>query len=483
MLASSGYRACDICATTSTRTAVTDLHTIEDVVARGMCVGCGACSVRTNGKIPLTLGRRRSYEADLSGLDSTELRQAGEVCPFSDESSNEDHIASRLFGTGLTHHPLIGHYSGLYAGRLLDEDKLLGSSSGGLTSWVAAKLLEKGHVDGILHLKSSESPDQGLFSYQTSYSVAEFTAQRKSMYYASTFAGAVESVRGDGRKYALIGVPCFLRAGRLLAQQDAELETQLAFFLGLVCGHLKSQAFAEALAWQTGVGPDELETVDFRVKAPGRPASHYDFGAQSRAGTVETRATAALLGGSWGHAMFQLNACNYCDDIFAETADVAFGDAWLPRFKADWRGTNVIVSRRPAIDEILRDADDIWLEELSAQEVADTQAGNFRHRRVGLSVRLHDDIEHGLSVPVKRVPASIDGIDGKRLRLVRLRRIIADRSHGAFARARAAGDLRVFLDEMQPLVAKYSGIEHGGTGRRINQAVRRRLRKLQTPKV
>jgi hypothetical protein len=214
------------------------------------------------------------------------------------------------------------------------------------------------------------------------------------------------------------------------------------------------------------------------VKAPGQPASHYDFGATAHDGSLRKRANSTLMGGRWGHAMFQLNACNYCDDIFAETADVAFGDAWLPRFKADWRGTNVIVSRRPVIDEILREADDIWLAELSAEEVAETQAGNFRHRRIGLSVRLHDDLEAGLSVPVKRVPASVDGVDAQRLRLIRLRRIITDRSHTAFAQARSENDLNVFMDAMRPLVAKYSGIEAGGTRRRIQRAIRRRIKVL-----
>lgn len=30
-------------------------HDIQAVVARGMCVGCGACSVRTSGAIPVTV--------------------------------------------------------------------------------------------------------------------------------------------------------------------------------------------------------------------------------------------------------------------------------------------------------------------------------------------------------------------------------------------------------------------------------------------
>ena len=454
------------------------MHTIEDVVARGMCVGCGACSTRTGGKVSVSIGNRRSFEADLSGADAATRAIAGSVCPFSDQSDNEDAIGSRLFGSGLPHDPRVGYYSGLYAGRLLDDSKLLGSSSGGLTSWVAAELLRRGHVDGILHVTSSEDAAEGLFGYAASYSVDEFTSRRKSMYYASTFADALASVRGDGNRYALIGVPCFLRAGRLLAQQDSGLAAQLSFFLGLVCGHLKSQAFAEALAWQTGVPPAELADVDFRVKAPGRSSSHYDFGATDTDGTEKTRQTSELVGGSWGHAMFQVNACNFCDDIFAETADVAFGDAWLPRFKEDWRGTNVIVSRRPEIDAILRDSDELWLDELTLDEVVATQAGNFRHRRIGLSVRLADDAAAGLSVPRKRVAASLDGIDEKRVRLVRVRRVIADRSHDAFAAARAAGDLSLFLEAMRPLVSKYTGIERGTTGRSLSARIARKLRSL-----
>ncbi|WP_395244566.1 Coenzyme F420 hydrogenase/dehydrogenase, beta subunit C-terminal domain [Agromyces sp. MMS24-K17] len=452
------------------------MHTIEDVVARGMCVGCGACSVRTDGRVSVTIGRRRSFEADLDGVVDADLRAAGRVCPFSDESRNEDAIGTAAFPE-LPHDPRVGRYSGLFAGRLRDGDRLLGSSSGGLTSWVAEQLLERGDVDGILHVVSSDDPAKGLFAYRATFDAAEYRAQRKSMYYATTFADALASVRGDGRRYAVLGVPCFLRAARLLAEEDAQLGSQLAFFLGLVCGHLKSQAFAESLAWQAGVPPQDLETVDFRVKVPGRSSSRYDFGAVGPDGEHDVP-TASLVGGSWGHAMFQIGACDFCDDIFAETADIAFGDAWLPRYKEDWRGTNVIVSRRPELDALLRESDELVLDELDLDEVAATQAGNFRHRRIGLRVRLHDDAAKGLSVPAKRVPPTLDGIDSKRVRLVRQRRLISRTSHDAFAEARAAGDLHVFLDRMRPLVEAYTRIDRGGLAQRFASRLRRRIRRL-----
>ena len=33
----------------------------------------------------------------------------------------------------------------------------------------------------------------------------------------------------------------------------------------------------------------------------------------------------------WGMGIFKLGACDYCDDIVGETADISFGDAWLRR--------------------------------------------------------------------------------------------------------------------------------------------------------
>lgn len=452
------------------------MHTIEDVVARGMCVGCGACSARTDGRVSVTIGLRRSFEADLTGVSEADRRAAGRVCPFSDESRNEDALGAARF-PGLPHDPRVGRYSGLFAGRLRDHARLLGSSSGGLTSWVAEQLLVRGDVDGILHVVSSDDPAKGLFAYRATYDAAAFRAQRKSMYYATTFADAIASVRGDGRRYAVLGVPCFLRAARLLAEEDAALGEQLAFFLGLVCGHLKSQAFAESMAWQAGVPPEELETVDFRIKVEGRSSSRYDFGAVGADGDVEVP-NVSLVGGSWGHAMFQVAACDFCDDIFAETADIAFGDGWLPRYKEDWRGTNVIVSRRPELDALLRESDEIELDELTLDEVAATQAGNFRHRRVGLQVRLHDDLKQGLSVPAKRVPPTLAGVDRTRVRLVRQRRLISRVSHEAFAEARAAGDLRRFLDTMRPLVEAYVRIDRGGVVRRFRSRLRRSIRRL-----
>jgi len=447
------------------------MHTIREVIDQGMCVGCGACSAVTGGAVSVTLQTRGAFEANLGSATAQQISKASRACPFSDESKNEDELANELYRDLAGKDDVVGHYSKIGAGRVADEMALNGSSSGGLTSWVAARLIEERHVDGVLHVGKSAQDDLGLFTYRVSHSTAEILADRKSDYYATSFADALDSIRGNGKTYAVIGVPCFIRAARLTCAEDSEIASQLLIFLGLVCGHLKSAAFAESMAWQVGIAPQDLEGVDFRIKRDSGTSSDYDFGARSRASAeIRSAPTNSLLGGNWGHGMFQLNACNYCDDIFAETADAAFGDAWLPEYSSDPRGTNIVVSRNAIVDDILdrgiADGAISW-DDKSAASAGQSQAGNYRHRRIGLAVRLLDDLKAGRSTPRKRTAPSYAGVTNQRLKLIRLRRHMSVVSHEAFARAKEQNDLAIFTETMNPLVEQYSKLNSRSFFRKV----------------
>lgn len=437
-------------------------HTIGDVVARGMCVGCGGCSIRTSGAIPVRLGRDGVYQADLSTATPRQLADADEVCPFTDASPNETSLADDRYGA-LPSDDRIGRHRSVYAGRLTDDERLMGSSSGGLTSWFLGELLDRGLVDGVVHVGRGEGRE--LFGYTISRSTNALLSARKSMYSSTTLDEVVREVRGDGRTYAIVGVPCFITAMRHLEDADARLRAQFTWHVGLVCGHLKSQFFAESLAWQAGVRPSELEAIDFRVKNRARRSYSYDYEARARGRRPRRRRTLSALDGSWGYGAFQPAACNYCDDVFAETADIVFGDAWLPRYTDDWRGTNVVVTRNADADRILADGvrdGDIRLEELTVDDAARSQAGNFRHRRDGLRVRLADDLAAGLSVPRKRVDPGYDGISAQRVELIRQRRAMSELSLTAFAEAKATGRLSAYTRPMRAAIARYRRLESAG---------------------
>ena len=451
-------------------------HTIGDVVAQGMCVGCGGCSIRTSGAIPVRLGRYGVYQADLTEATPAQIEAADAICPFSDASKDESRLAAERYGT-LPSDPRIGRHRSVYAGRLTDDDRVMGSSSGGLTSWFLGELLDRRIVDGVIHVGRGEGRE--LFEYAVSLSSDDLVASRKSMYSSTTLDAVIREVRGDGRTYAVVGVPCFITAMRNLEDVDPDLAAQFTWHVGLVCGHLKSQFFAESLAWQAGVRPEDLETIDFRVKNPARRSYSYDYEVRAHDGPPRRRRTLSAIDGSWGYGAFQPAACNYCDDVFAETADVVFGDAWLPRYTDDWRGTNVVVTRRAEADRILADGLDdgtVLLEPLTPDLAAQSQAGNFRHRRDGLRVRLADDLAAGLSVPRKRVVAGYEGVSAQRIALIRQRRAMSELSLHAFARAKQTGRLGAYTAPMRAAIARYRAIE--STGKSLPTRARETLRSI-----
>lgn len=427
-----------------------------------MCTGCGACSAATNGAVSLRLGPTRLYEADISEASEPMRRLASRVCPFSDESPNEYELGAPRPSGSAVPDKYLGPYTNTYAGRVASEEYLAGSSSGGLTSWFLSELLKRGIVDAVISMVGKRAGTEH-FVYDIE-GQDDIEASRKSYYYASTMAEALSIARASSRKFAVVGVPCFIRAARALCRVEPEFDSRLVYFVSLVCGHYKTQAFAESLAWQVGVIPDDVAAVDFRVKRPGRRSSDYDFSAQSsESGEWRSAPVRTLVGGNWGHNAFQPEACNFCDDVVGETADVSFGDAWLPRYVEEPMGTNVVVTRNESADEILLQggaSGNLFLETIPASDVVASQAGGFRHRREGLAVRLADDLVAGKSVPRKRVsPNEADGVSDQRKNLIRQRRHIAAQSHVFFERAREKDDLEIYLKEMRSQIRVYRHID------------------------
>jgi len=436
---------------------------IEDVISHNYCVGCGACAAASPSAFSMVTDELMTRQAVIHDASDKAVAAGDRVCPFSSQNPNETEIAEALFAqNGLALDERVGYYDAVFTGQVQDSNYLLGSSSGGLTSWIVGELLRSGLVDGIIHVGEADCGTDTLFEYVVSYSTETAAGRRKSQYYSTSFDHVLGAIRGDGKRYAFIGVPCFVKAVRLLQAADPMLADQITYVVGLVCGHLKSNAFAEVMAYQVGVNPGEVKKVDFRVKNPDWPANMYGFGAmQLNRHAWRTKTASSLVGGNWGHALFQLKACDYCDDIFAETADICLGDAWLPDYVKDWRGTNVVVSRRKELTLLLeaaRGASQISLHALTLDEAAESQAGNFRHRREGLSVRLAAARAQSLVVPRKRVSADSVKVSRQRRKVVFARQRIAQVSHKAYLQARVDRDIGVLFRAVGPLIEELDNI-------------------------
>jgi coenzyme F420 hydrogenase subunit beta len=326
---------------------------------------------------------------------------------------------------------------------------------------VLVELLRRGLIDAVVHVRprTPGADDSRLFDFALSRTEDELRARAKSRYYPVEMSEALARVRSEPGRYAFVGVPCYVKAIRRLAAADPAIGSRVAVTLALVCGHLKSTRFADSFAWQTGIEPGTLSEVDFRRKLPDRPANRYGVELHGRGPDGEPREvvspTDAFFGSNWGHGFFKYEACDYCDDVLGETADITVGDAWLPEYVEDSAGTNVVVVRTPELASVVEEgiADGrLALSELSPDRVAASQDAGLRHRREGLSYRLLLKDRAGAWRPRKRVPAREDHLAPRQRSIFAWRVRLARESHRAFARALAARDPGLFKREMTPLV-------------------------------
>jgi coenzyme F420-reducing hydrogenase beta subunit len=340
-----------------------------------------------------------------------------------------------------------------------------------MVTWVAVELLNAGLVDGVAHVAPA-GPGDPRFAYRISRSSAELRAGARSRYYPVELSAVLAAIRATPGRYAVVGVPCFVKAVHLLSAADPLLAERIVFTLGLFCGHMKSARMIESFAWQMRTELSDAARIEYRAKDPGRPANWYVAELELRDGSLRRRHWWDMADGDWGAGFFQSPACDACDDIVAETADVAFGDAWIEPYASDGRGTNVVLVRAPAVLRLIEAAradGRLALEAVDADFVARTQAAGLRHRREGLAYRLTWR-RRGLR-PRKRVQPASGGLPLRRRLVYQTRHAVATWSHRVFWLARTARTPRLYLAWARLALATYQGLTYsrGRLGRLLDR--------------
>jgi coenzyme F420-reducing hydrogenase beta subunit len=321
-------------------------------------------------------------------------------------------------------------------------------------------------VQGVVHVvpRTPTDGDPRLFAYSVSRTADDIKGGAGSRYYPVELSSVLRELRDEEGVFAVVGLPCFIKALRLLARQDEVFDRRIGYFIGLVCGHMKSSGYAGCIAMQCGIRVADLRAISFREKAAGRPASSYSVKLEHvENGQIKTliRPMGDLLCADWGMGMFKCSACDYCDDVVAETADISLGDAWLPEYVNDGLGTNIVIARSGPMYEILetaKRAGRVVLDDLAPGDIVRSQSAGFRHRRDGLSYRLWLKDRAGEWRPKKRVDPNPSRLSQKYRQIMQLRIAIAQCSHQAFRETDLQKDFHVFRRAMAPYVDRYRAL-------------------------
>lgn len=389
---------------------------IDLVVNNNLCIGCGMCVSHCSSQ---ALEMKWNEAGFLVANAVSECDCKGgclAVCPFNPfpapEVKTEDELAELFLPTAKEHLQKIGKYTGIYAG--YSSDYRLSSSSGGLGTYICAELLDQRIVNHIFSIKEASTLGTH-YEYAVSSTKGAILSASKTRYFPVTLATVLKEINKLEGTIAIVGVGCFIKAIRLAQHSDPTLKEKIPFLIGIICGGVKSRFFTEYLASKMDIAVGQIQKPQFRKKDFQSTANDYSF-ACSENNSIERSIKMKTVGDMWGTGLFKANACDFCDDVTTELADISLGDAWLHPFYEDGKGTNVIVTRSSAAEILIAEgieSGDLIVDFLPLENFLASQQGSFNHRHTGMPARIKIAKKNNQLVPPKRYENGNIGWDFK----------------------------------------------------------------------
>jgi coenzyme F420 hydrogenase subunit beta len=297
----------------------------EDVLDRGLCIGCGACTSlcpylrihrgRTAMLFPCTQEGGRCYAfCPKTGVDLDEVSNFIHGRPYE--------------GSGA------GIHLSVHASRAGDRVPGPSFQSGGTVSAMVSFMLERGIIDAaILTGRDGFLPEARIIT-----DPKDVASCATSKYAAAPTLSALQQARDAGyHKIGLVGTPCQILASAQIRMHAARegLEDPIAMTVGLFCTwSLDFRKLEAILKEKTDIAA--IEKIDI----PPPPAEVMEIFSKGRTVTVPLVEIRTAIPAS----------CAYCADMTAEFADISVG------MLEGSQGVNTLITRTARGEALARDA-------------------------------------------------------------------------------------------------------------------------------
>lgn len=429
-------------------------NVIDEIVKNDICIGCGTCAAICPQKIlKIQDNEYGEYIPSEVQVCNSNCGLCLEVCPFN-SNENETQMGAKIYGSTeeMKYLPETGYYLDSYVG--YSDEFRQSSASGGMATWVLTKLLKDGVVDYVICPTPQRNPEE-LFSFEILRDENSIKAASGSVYYPVEMSEVIQKILEIPGHYVITGLPCFIKALRLAAQKNRKLRERIVFTIGLVCGQMKSKNYTKYIAALAGSDSlNKIQSVYYRGKSPEKPVSNYYYQFTNEHGSQHKIFWDEGVSEAWVNRWFTPNACSYCDDVFAELADITFMDAWLPEYSRDNKGTNLMLVRSPEILAFIQEGmekKEINVSKIPIEKVIKSQAGVLDLKRNQLSYRLFIALRKGQKIPEKRIlPGEKIGLLKKRE--IKLKARMQKESKGLFVGCcqNKVLNVKMLRDRMQP---------------------------------
>jgi len=318
------------------------VKSIQQVVAKKICCGCGACYVICPQRcIEFVYGNRYNYpKVDLE--QCTGCGKCLKVCPSAfllkgiDPGFVPDGPESEI--------PCYLIYSP-------DDGIRLDSSSGGFITALILYLMEKNLADGAIVARAQGENPLVAESFLATDREAMLSA-RASKYAPVSSCVVLRQVLERPGRYVFVGTPCMIQALRNLQQLCEPLRQRIILAIGLVCAGMASRLSTKAYLIRYGVDPSQVWRITYRGGGwPGR------FRAYAKDGTMLL--DRPLLGDELSYLVpcDHYLRCWNCLDHWGKFADLVVSDPWSDQMvQYERKGKSAVMVRTPAGEQAVQAA-------------------------------------------------------------------------------------------------------------------------------
>lgn len=329
-----------------------------------VCTGCSACTEACmfpdeSGISPIQL------IVNVNGLNvprinentCTECMKCYKACPTEDKIFNDD----------VTFDNYKAKIGNCYFGYSHNNEHRFEAATAGITTEIAAYLLDTHQVDGVI---SSYQNDNNDIITEIFTSSSEVKKTRGSIYrQVSALNGLAEKIqKGQHKKLLFIGLSCHISGLKTLQRANKYLKKNVEFItIALFCKQTKTEEFSDMQRSILGANPNQ--NINYRGK--GWPGITRVEGGES------LPSSNIRFGLMWGGFAFTPDYCFSCSDPIGLVADISVGDAWLGKYSKDKIGSSLFIGNTSKGDKIIKEmekAGKIYIESETAENILKSQS-------------------------------------------------------------------------------------------------------------
>lgn len=371
-------------------------HTVQVVVDKDLCVGCGTCYSACPLKA-ITMTKNEIFKPSIDWEKCNNCGLCERACPgyYVDYKS----LDGKNEKEG-KYSPLIGKYTHVYLGHAKDRYVRHMGSSGGVLTAILMYALKNEIIDGALVVHT-----RGLNPIATvAGSPTELKQAQGSKYIPVPLNVGLQKIINTDGHFAFVGLPCHLLGLSRITPLYPVLAKRITLKLGLFCGRGFDYHNINYVLKDLGIRPPSVQKIRFRGYGwPGKIFIEYVSKRASKQIHISYRKFGEYAGGS----LFMPKRCAFCPDLTAELADVSSGDAWLSEIKqSDTEGTSILIARNAWGDKVISEATQTGLINVSKSSAADVvrsqPIGLYSHK-VSFATRLRVARILGVEAPLVNV--------------------------------------------------------------------------------